>query len=131
MNLKALAILLVFAFHAGLSAYSAQATNAAVQRIDVLVTSEVIHVGHSINRSPQGGIVHNFWYDGCRALITSEPGRKPLLIWWSNNEIKGTPYAFSNGVPYRIEYTGNLGAGPLAETGRCLRVTQITSSKKK
>ena len=131
MKLKAIAVVLLLTLHVELSAWSAQATKAPVRRIDVLVTSGTIHLGHSINRSSQGGITHDFWYDGCRALITSDPGRKPLLIWWSNNEIKGTPHSFSNGVPYRIEYTGNLGAGPLDQTGKCLRVTQIISSEKK
>ena len=131
MKLSAIAVVLLLTLHAGLCPCSAQATNAAVHRADVLVTSDVIHLGHTIDRFPQGGLVHNFWYYGCRAVITSEAGRKPLVIWWSNNEIKGTPYAFSNGVPYRIEYTGNLGNGPFGQTGRYLRVTQITSSKKK
>ncbi len=131
MKLKNVAFVLLVALQAGLCGCRVRATNGAVHSIDVMVTSEVIHIGHSINRSSQGGITHDSWYDGCRALITSEPGRKPLLIWWSNDEIKDTPYAFSNGVPYRIDYTGNLGAGPMDQTGRCLRVTQITSSKKK
>jgi hypothetical protein len=131
MKPKTVVVVLLLVFHAGLCICSAQATNTAVQHIDVLVTSEVIHIGHSINHSTQGGITHDFWYDGCRALIASEPGRKPLLIWWCNNEIKGTPYTFSNGVPYRIDFKGSLDTGPLDQTGRCLRVTQIISSKKK
>lgn len=101
----------------------------SVHRITVVVTSEVIHVGHSINRSRHGGITHDFWYDGCWAQITSSRTQEPLLVWWSNNEIKGTPYTFSNGLPYQIEYHGTLNDGPLDQTGRCLRVTQILSSK--
>ncbi len=131
MKLKRVAFVFLLALQAGLCGCSTRATDAALHRIDVVVTSEVIHIGHSINRSPQGGITHDLWYDGCRALITSEPGRKPLLIWWSNNEIEGTPYTFSNGTPYQIEYRGSLGNGPLDQTGRCLRVTQIISSKQK
>ncbi len=131
MKLKAIAVVLLLTLCAELSACSAQPTNTPVRRIDVVVTSGTIHLGHSINRSPQSGITHDFWYDGCRALITSEPGRKPLLIWWANNENKGTQHSFSNGAPYRIDYTGSLGAGPLDQTGRCLRVTQIISSKRK
>jgi len=131
MKTKAVTVLFFVILHAGWYECTAQTTNAAVHRMDVLVTSEVIHLGHTINRSPKGGITHDFWYDGCRALITSEPGRKPLLIWWSNNEIKSTPHTFSNGVSYRVEYRGSLGSGPLEQTGLCLRVTQILSSKKK
>lgn len=89
------------------------------------VTNPDEHLMHSI---AEGGI-HPHWYDGCRGQIP-ETG-ETILIWWNNNAIRDTGFAFSKGKTYVATFQGDFGDDFVEGKGKSLEIGQLVTLKEK
>jgi len=95
------------------------------QAIEIEVVKAQEHLGHNITE----GLVHTVWCDGCRARVAGS--NDSFVIYWVNNEIKNTPFRFSEGGKYTIWFTGELETGVMAYRGKCIDIGQIVRVEEK
>ena len=84
--------------------------------IDIEVVTAKEHLGHNIT----AGGVHTVWCDGCKARLVDSGD--PFVIYWINNQIKNTPFRFSEGRKYTVWFTGELGSGVMGYQGKCIDI---------
>lgn len=89
--------------------------------VEIEVVGAREHLGH--DTSTEG--VHSVWCDGVRArdVKTGEP----LVVYWINFRIEGTPYRFEQGRRYLVRFKGGEGEGVMGYAGRCIDLEQVTS----
>jgi hypothetical protein len=93
--------------------------------VDIEVVTANEHLGHNI----AAGNVHTVWCDGCRTRLAGSGD--PFVIYWINNQIKNTPFRFSQGQKYTVWYTGELGTGVMGYQGKCIDIRQIVRVEEK
>jgi len=96
--------------------HSAKQVSRAVQ-VEVVNGDE--HFGHNINEG--GG--HSVWCDGCRTRILKTG--ESFVVYWINNQIKDTPFRFSQGRRYAVWFTGEMEKGVMGYQGKCVDIRQV------
>ncbi|NQT85347.1 hypothetical protein HQ560_01195 [bacterium] len=91
----------------------------APQRVRVEIVKAAEHLGHDTTVAGE----HAVWCDGCRARVVGTG--EPFVIYWINNQIKNTPFRFSEGRKYAVWFTGEVGTGVMAYQGKCIDIGQI------
>jgi len=94
-------------------------------RIVFQVVKASEHLGHSTDAEGR----HAVWCDGCRGRLVDTG--EDFVVWWSNNEIKDTPYRFENGKTYAIQFKGALDDGIMGYEGKCLHITQVVEMRER
>jgi len=107
----------------GCTRLSTSGRTARDARIVFQVVKASEHLGHSTDA--EGG--HAVWCDGSRGRL-ADTG-EDFVVWWSNNEIKDTPYRFEGGKTYTIQFKGALDDGIMGYEGRCLHISGIVQMR--
>jgi len=122
--MKHFGVLMVLAMMlGGCTRLSTSGRTARDARIVFQVVKASEHLGHSTDA--EGG--HAVWCDGSRGRL-ADTG-EDFVVWWSNNEIKDTPYRFEGGKTYTIQFKGALDDGIMGYEGRCLHISGIVQMR--